>query len=228
MSNSHKQVFRRLQNNFRPIAVAVIGVLVLALAIQFLLDYSRRTEPLQDAAGNFLQAVIEGDAATVRKYTWQTELEKNKLSQADIQLVLDELIVPRIKALGIDEKSISKATYAGQGNAYVILVKKGGDESAFGVSAYRVGGEPRSMLSAVLVGLWIKEELVSTGEPISRQLRRRAMLKGLKQDRAVLHKAGFQYLFEANPANGSVIDLPIDEYIKRYEYWLAHPGEESG
>lgn len=228
MSSSGKSRFEQLRKNFRPIAVAVIGVLVLALAIQFLLDYSRRTEPLQDAAGNFLQAVIEGDAATVRKYTWQTELEKNKLSQADIQLILDELIVPRIKSLGIDRLPIEKVTYTGQGNAYVVLRKKGDEEFAFLLSAYRVGGEPRSMLSAVLVGLWIKEELVSTGEPISRQLRRRAMLKGLKQDRAVLHKAGFKYLFEANPANGSVTDLPIDEYIKRYEYWLAHPEEESG
>ncbi len=190
--------------------------LVLFWIVVLLVVWIRRPMPLDRHAATVLEAWENRDTGTLLRYAFPEEVAANRLSEAKIGRMIDEVVRPRLARLHRKGKPILQNN-GGQGIATQVFETSAGQEVAFTADTYPVGAETLSPITDKLISVWIKSYLEATGTRFDAKSLHAAILRGLREDRARLERMGITHVMRVDPPGGRTEIVSLAELLRRYE-----------
>lgn len=200
----------------------VVGLLTALWLSVMIVWLVRRPAPMDHHAETLFYAMLDADGRTLMSYAFPEEIDANNLDAKKLNLVYEELIVPRLGVL-TDRSPVIIQDRGTNGFAGFDARINGKREFGFSTSVYlHDAGVKTSVLQSLYIA-WCVEYMSEHDEAMSAEVRNRAVLQGLQRDKQRLQEIGITHLTNIDLSNGEITMMEINGMEKGYERWVANP-----
>lgn len=159
-------------------------------------------------------AIVDGKSQDVDLFyskIWEKEREVNALSREDVELILTEIIRPRVASF---QNRSEFYTDAQKRQGLVGFAFNVGDSNyEFMVVTSKLGNDYRISLTELIVHCWSVDYRKTSGKGGDEGSLLAGVLEGLKRDGDVLKKAGFVNFVEPDVIRGEFDIRPVSDLL---------------